>query len=255
MMDWEHHAAEHAERTGVYVTWQSQGGGSRAEGMGRLVSSRGGGSRGGGRVEPQVCTRIGPDSGCFCGHKYSEHTVNLKKNSFRCGATGKGEGNGKRKQGSNITKSSSSTSSISVAADDDSSVDSCSSSSNPAEHRCMCERFNYMPSRPEEVGEWYLVRRKGFDARAYMPKCSCKHSFLDHDPSGRMHRCMTAKCGCKCFKSAFLCVVCDRHSEEHETVWETEAERRTAGFSVGKEFYPLSELPDVQDLVFAKNVR
>ena len=35
-------------------------------------------------------------------------------------------------------------------------------------HSCaarLCERFRYIPQRPEEVGEWWLPRRKGFGAR------------------------------------------------------------------------------------------
>ena len=41
--------------------------------------------------------------------------------------------------------------------------------------------------------------------------------------------------------------------EVHETVFETEAERRQQGLPVGMDFLPFSELPVLQDLVYGKN--
>lgn len=134
---------------GVYVTWTSRVKGS---------------------LNGQECTRIGPNSLCFCGHRYSGHSINLGKNSFPCASGG-----------------------------------------------CTCRRFEYMPSRPEECGEWWLVRRKNFDVSTYRASCKCKHNHLQHDP--RSYRCNA--CPCPRFNSAFLCVACDGHSEDHETVWET----------------------------------
>ena len=33
------------------------------------------------------------------------------------------------------------------------------------ECHCQCRRFRYIPFRPEEVGEWWLPRRKGFNVK------------------------------------------------------------------------------------------
>ncbi|CAJ1350110.1 unnamed protein product [Effrenium voratum] len=46
----------------------------------------------------------------------------------------------------------------------------------PACSSCHCKGFRYMPRRPEEIGEWWLPRRKGFDVRIWRAKCKCHHS-------------------------------------------------------------------------------
>jgi hypothetical protein len=112
---------------------------------------------------------------------------------------------------------------------------------------CCCRRFEYMPSRPEECGEWWLPRRRDFDVRSYEAKCKCSHGHLSHDP-GSSRRCSV--CRCPSFTSAFLCVVCDEHSERHETIWETEAERKAANRSVGSAYLPLAATPELSAVVF-----
>ena len=57
-------------------------------------------------------------------------------------------------------------------------------------------------------------------------------------------------CGCSNFDSNFLCLICDKHWEEHETVFETREERVAMGFPVGGDFIPLSEVPGLQKEVF-----
>jgi hypothetical protein len=32
---------------------------------------------------------------------------------------------------------------------------------------CRCLRYNYAPSRPEETGQWWLLRRKDFDIKSW----------------------------------------------------------------------------------------
>eukprot|EP00873_Tetraselmis_striata_P015359 jgi/Tetstr1/435623/TSEL_024524.t1 len=116
---------------------------------------------------------------------------------------------------------------------------------------CKCKRFEFIPRRPEELGEWWLPRRKGFNINTWRPKCRCKHSHDEHAPPGApYHRCAAPGCGCGHFSSDFLCVVCDKHWEDHETVTETEAERRAGGRPVRSAFYPLADTPDIQALVF-----
>ena len=104
---------------------------------------------------------------------------------------------------------------------------------------CACPRFEYVPSRPEEVGMWWLPRRKGFDVRAWRAPCRCKHGHDAHDPVTR--RCTL--CGCSCFKSAYACLGCDRGQEEHETCFELASERTAANRPVGDEFFPLHGAP------------
>lgn len=69
-----------------------------------------------------------------------------------------------------------------------------------------------MPRRPEELGQYWLVRRKGFDIKTWKPSCQCKHQHTDHDPNT-----LGCKCGCYSFVSDFCCVNCDGKWEDHET--------------------------------------
>jgi hypothetical protein len=111
-----------------------------------------------------------------------------------------------------------------------------------------CPRFEYIPQRPEEVGEWWLPRRKGFNVHAWKANCRCGHDHTAHDP--RTRRCRRGGCGCAVFSSAFACVACDQLMEEHDTLFETAEERRGAGRSVGAMFAPLAEMPEMAALVF-----
>mmetsp|Transcript_35843 Transcript_35843/g.113327 ORF Transcript_35843/g.113327 Transcript_35843/m.113327 type:complete len:305 (+) Transcript_35843:57-971(+) len=145
MLEWEREAAELAIKTGVYTVW-------------RNIETK------------QECTRVGPNSRCFCGHLHKSH------------AEGGGQCNG------------------------------------PKDTACACKYFEFIPRRPEEVGEWWLPRRKGFDVTQWRAKCRCKHSHSDHMGGANiMRRCTAPDCGCSCFQSDFLCVVCDRRAHPHPT--------------------------------------
>ncbi|KAF5836040.1 hypothetical protein DUNSADRAFT_6561 [Dunaliella salina] len=171
MMDWEEEAAEHAISTGMYVTFRS--------------SPR------------QDCTRVGPNSKCFCGHLYSEHSFISKKSVYpRC-------------------------------------------------HNCECTAFQFIPRRPEEVGDWWLVRRKGFNVHTWRAKCKCGHSHEEHHPIRK--RC---QCGCPQFVSNFACVACDKKWEDHQTFFETTADRIGAGLPVGDAFRPLMDDGEIRGQVF-----
>ena len=50
--------------------------------------------------------------------------------------------------------------------------------------------------------------------------------------------------------SNYACMGCDRKVTDHETLFETESERIAAGKSTGGAFYPLSEFPELNALVF-----
>ncbi|CEL95496.1 unnamed protein product [Vitrella brassicaformis CCMP3155] len=112
---------------------------------------------------------------------------------------------------------------------------------------CECKAYAFVPTRPEEVGEWWLPRRPGFDVRTWRAKCKCKHTHEEHMPN-RPYRCR--KCPCSTFTSAFLCIACDKHWEDHETVFESEAERRAAGRPVNEDFVPFAEMPEFYEAVY-----
>lgn len=87
---------------------------------------------------------------------------------------------------------------------------------------CDCKNFKFMPRRPEEVGMYWLPRRKGFNVNTWRPSCKCKHLHDEHKPN---HPMKCTKCGCYCFESDFACLNCELKWEEHETIFETEKER------------------------------
>ncbi|XP_012789807.1 protein FAM221B [Sorex araneus] len=94
--------------------------------------------------------------------------------------------------------------------------------------QCRCLMFCFIPSRPEEVGEFWLRRRAFFDPKAWRALCRCKHSHEEHLATGG-HPCRVKGCCCVCFESNFLCAACDRRWEEHGTFFETEDTRRRGG--------------------------
>uniref|UniRef100_A0A8C5P2H1 Protein FAM221B n=1 Tax=Jaculus jaculus TaxID=51337 RepID=A0A8C5P2H1_JACJA len=94
--------------------------------------------------------------------------------------------------------------------------------------QCRCLMFCFIPSRPEEVGEFWLKRRSTFNPIAWRAQCRCKHSHEEHAATGA-HPCRHRGCCCSFFESNFLCAACDRRWEEHETFFETEETRRRGG--------------------------
>ncbi|XP_055283005.1 protein FAM221B [Moschus berezovskii] len=114
--------------------------------------------------------------------------------------------------------------------------------------QCRCLMFCFIPSRPEEVGEFWLKRRATFDPRAWRAQCRCKHSHEDHTATGS-HSCRVKGCCCSCFESNFLCAACDRRWEEHETFFETEETRRRGGRPHGADYVPFAEMPTLQEAI------
>ncbi|VDD75616.1 unnamed protein product [Mesocestoides corti] len=125
---------------------------------------------------------------------------------------------------------------------------------------CPCKRFLYAPSRPEDFGEFWLPKRRDFNREAYRMKCKCKHTHEEHTSYPSPFRCKAKKCNCLAFTSASLCAACDQHWEQHDTVFETEEERKKAGRQISmlpsptaikpsrEEWYPFSELPAMRDI-------
>ncbi|XP_032809301.1 protein FAM221B [Petromyzon marinus] len=113
---------------------------------------------------------------------------------------------------------------------------------------CGCRAFAFIPSRPEEVGEFWLRKRPGFEPESWRAKCRCKHSHDAHHPRGSLS-CKTKGCSCPGFESSFLCAACDRRWEQHETFFDTEKSRREAGLPVGEAYLPFAEIPKLRNAV------
>jgi hypothetical protein len=112
----------------------------------------------------------------------------------------------------------------------------------------FCHNYEFMFTRPEEVGDSFLPRRRGFNVHTWKPKCRCGHTHVDH--ANKVKRCDVKGCSCNAWESHFLCMNCDRHWEDHETVWETESERRQKGYAVGEAFIPLAGMGSLQEEIF-----
>jgi hypothetical protein len=82
---------------------------------------------------------------------------------------------------------------------------------------CKCGKYNYL----HRQGSWFLV-------------CQCKHAALEHHRQGQASACQHAGCPCAGFRTNMSCV-CGESWAEHETVAETEAERREQGRPVDSE--------------------
>jgi len=115
----------------------------------------------------------------------------------------------------------------------------------PACTKCPCKQFKYIPRRPEEVGEWWLPRRRGFDINMWRAKCKCNHGHDQHDPNNL--RCPAS--GGR-YTSAWLCVCCEGKWEDHESLWESEQERRMENKPVGEAFMPLTSTPGIHQAIF-----
>ncbi|XP_028415248.1 protein FAM221B-like [Dendronephthya gigantea] len=112
---------------------------------------------------------------------------------------------------------------------------------------CACKAFAFVPARPEEVGEWWLPRRPGFDPSTWRAKCKCKHTHEEHSPINS--RCQIKTCPCAGFNSAFLCCACDKHWEQHVTVFESASHRDAEGIPYGQHYLPFHEMPELRNVV------
>lgn len=210
----------------------------------------------------QECARVGPSAVCFCGHSLGAHrgpdggkcgggpkftflTEPASSEAARAAPGRLAPASSDRRKG-HSGRSAALERPAPVSGSDDEICKPSSSSSSLSSSPCACRRFAFVPRRPEEVGEWWLPRRRGFDVHAWRAKCRCGHSHDEHHPLSR--RC--AATGCGAFSSAFRCVVCEAPWEAHETVAEGEEERRAAGKPVRDHFFPFADAPDLRPLVF-----
>ena len=113
---------------------------------------------------------------------------------------------------------------------------------------CSCKKFAFIPSRPEDIGEWWLQKRRGFDVSTWRAKCRCKHTHEEHSPNSN-RKCNVRSCTCFTFDSNFLCAACDKHWEEHETCFDNLNSRQFKGLPYGEEYLPFHELPQLRNIV------
>ena len=77
------------------------------------------------------------------------------------------------------------------------------------------------------------------------------HTHTEHSPEKNAYkRCSVKGCRCSGFSSDFLCMACDLHWEEHDTIWESESERLASGLPVGKDYIPFSGMKELQEIVY-----
>jgi len=112
--------------------------------------------------------------------------------------------------------------------------------------QCPCKNFNFIPQRPEDIGEFWLRKRPGFDELNWRAKCRCKHTHVQHNADTR--RCKVRGCACFVFESNFLCAACDRHLEEHGTFFDDANSRVAQGLPCGQHYLPFNELPDLRNI-------
>ena len=117
---------------------------------------------------------------------------------------------------------------------------------------CGCKQFAFVPSRPQEIGEWWLPKRRGFDVASWRAKCRCKHDHDQHKPNSN-RKCNVKGCLCFAFSSNFLCAACDKHWEEHDTCFDDLASRQEKGLPYGEDYIPFNELPQLRNIVLTGN--
>ena len=112
---------------------------------------------------------------------------------------------------------------------------------------CNCKLFKFVPTRPEECGMYWLVRRKDFNVNTWRPPCKCKHNTDEHSCNFPL-KCK--KCSCYGFDSNFACLTCDGLWEHHEVLYETADERQILKKPIGQEYMPLNSHQHIQKEVF-----
>ncbi|XP_075239919.1 protein FAM221B-like isoform X2 [Convolutriloba macropyga] len=116
-------------------------------------------------------------------------------------------------------------------------------------HGCQCKAFNFMPSRPEDVGEFWHRKRPGFNPKTFRLNCkTCKHPHEDHHPNG-IRQCKKGGCKCSSWTSMSVCAACDKHTEQHETYFESEATRKRLGLPWGEAHLPFAEMKNLRNAV------
>jgi len=78
---------------------------------------------------------------------------------------------------------------------------------------CPCKAYAWIPSRPEDIGEFWFQRRRGFDVSTWRAKCRCKHDHEHHKPTG-YRQCTVA--GGPFHYLQITCLILNEYSSEKE---------------------------------------
>ncbi|XP_041039319.1 protein FAM221B-like [Carcharodon carcharias] len=233
LFDPEKEAALDALQTGIYVGWRC----------------------------PEYkwdCIRVGVKSKCFCGHFLAEHERFTDSLGGPFPSQGEADLCARRElkhlkltlgQGPNIILPSSG-----IEGEREIPLDHSGTSVRVAcvVAGCQCRAYAFIPSRPEDVGEFWLRKRRNFDPSTWRAKCRCKHNHEEHNVGGS-HSCKIGGCSCQGFDSNFLCAACDKHWEQHHTFFETEAYRKENGLPYGEAYLPFAEMPNLRNAVLSGN--
>ncbi len=114
---------------------------------------------------------------------------------------------------------------------------------------CKCRAFNYIPTLPEEIGEYWIPYQPKFDYSKWKAKCKCKHGWNEHSVEKFM-KCNA--CTCFNFNSNFCCVVCDKFWQDHHMNYELEHDRLMLKKPIGNDFIPFAELPQMYNILYKK---
>jgi hypothetical protein len=143
------------------------------------------------REHPDFCTRVAPAALCFCGHPLASHGGKPRKVRGVVGGT--------EKEDAAVEQPPLGGGCVGRCGD------------------CECRLYKYVPHRPEEVGEFWLPRRRGFRVADWRAKCTCKHGSDAHGAAAP-HRCRTCSCGM--FVSDFRSLPLTSHSPvNRSTSW------------------------------------
>eukprot|EP00931_Biecheleriopsis_adriatica_P023052 TRINITY_DN14653_c0_g1_i3.p1 TRINITY_DN14653_c0_g1~~TRINITY_DN14653_c0_g1_i3.p1 ORF type:complete len:418 (-),score=73.67 TRINITY_DN14653_c0_g1_i3:20-1273(-) len=162
------------------------------------------------------CARVEPDSRCFCGFSFSEHTPDARL------AGGNSDGFAWKKSLGKPAKSA---------------IAGFSFEDHDGIPLMPCSKFRYMPSSPAQTSQMVACADafragRGVPAESlycgWYAKCrNCNRGHQEHDPESEMCPLpFNEKVGNGLYQSAWECVVCNQRWEDHETVFEIEAEYR-----------------------------
>ena len=116
---------------------------------------------------------------------------------------------------------------------------------------CSCKSFAFIPTLPEEIGEYWIPHQKNFSYNTFLVKCKCKHPWNQH-AADKFLKCKS--CNCYGFNSNFCCVVCNQFWQDHSNTYETEHERYQLKKPVGNDYIPFAEALDIYDAMYNKEL-
>uniref|UniRef100_S4RV47 Uncharacterized protein n=1 Tax=Petromyzon marinus TaxID=7757 RepID=S4RV47_PETMA len=114
---------------------------------------------------------------------------------------------------------------------------------------CGCRAFAFIPSRPEEVGEFWLRKRPGFEPESWRAKCRCKHSHDAHHPRGSLS-CKTKEQWFRMFLHLqYHCHPLEKKHHVHNDIFFKIMPNKPQLYSTGEAYLPFAEIPKLRNAV------